>query len=160
MSSFQSGIVTESHEPNGPTVHRYIRKLGHALNYATAASLGQVSSDKPTDRSRFQYVGYIALCKGIPFYGFHVGYRYFLKIYCIQARFKKRMADLLRRGKVMRPSGDSNRDLHKSSTAGFKIFEEHIPFHLQFMLDHNLYGCGMVELSESIFRSPLPGKPL
>ncbi|EGG11103.1 uncharacterized protein MELLADRAFT_33498 [Melampsora larici-populina 98AG31] len=143
------------------TVHRFIRRLGHALNYATAASLGQVNSNKSADRSRHQYVAYIALCKGVPFYGFHVGYRYFLKIYCLQARFKKRMADLLRSGKVIDPSSHSpyqtsNNQRGSSARAGFKVFEEHIPFHLQFMLDHNLYGCGMIELSECSFRLPLP----
>ncbi|KAH9825066.1 hypothetical protein DFH28DRAFT_1077501 [Melampsora americana] len=146
------------------TVHRFIRRLGHALNYATAASLGQVNSNKSTDRSRYQYVAYIALCKGVPFYGFHVGYRYFLKIYCLQARFKKRMADLLRSGKVIDPSSyspyqTSTNQRASSGRAGFKIFEEHIPFHLQFMLDHNLYGCGMIELSECSFRLPLPDDP-
>lgn len=146
------------------TVHRFIRRLGHALNYATAASLGQVNSNKSGDRSRHQYVAYIAICKGVPFYGFHVGYRYFLKIYCLQARFKKRMADLLRSGKVIDPSSyspfqTSNNQRASSARAGFKIFEEHIPFHLQFMLDHNLYGCGMIELSECSFRLPLPVDP-
>ncbi|KAI7963511.1 hypothetical protein MJO29_003938 [Puccinia striiformis f. sp. tritici] len=138
-------------------VHNYIRRLGAALNYATAASLGKISSAQPGDRSRHQYVAYVALCKGIPFYGFHVGYRYFLKIYCSQPKFKKRMAELLRTGKVMSPFPHAQGGGTKSAgSSGFKIFEEHIPFHLQFMLDHNLYGCGWVELSKCVFRRPLP----
>ncbi|POW05385.1 hypothetical protein PSTT_09744, partial [Puccinia striiformis] len=138
-------------------VHNYIRRLGAALNYATAASLGKISSAQPGDRSRHQYVAYVALCKGIPFYGFHVGYRYFLKIYCSQPKFKKRMAELLRTGKVMSPFPHAQGGGTKSTgSSGFKIFEEHIPFHLQFMLDHNLYGCGWVELSNCVFRRPLP----
>ncbi|KAG0150212.1 hypothetical protein CROQUDRAFT_38756 [Cronartium quercuum f. sp. fusiforme G11] len=143
------------------TVQRFIRRLGHALNYATAASLGQVRSQDPSERACHQYVAYIALCKGVPFYGFHVGHRYFLKIYCLQTRFKKRMADLLRRGKVINPSSHSAQHQQmpqkaQTSVEGFKIFEEHIPFHLQFMIDHNLYGCGMIELSQCTFRRPLP----
>ncbi|KAA1065375.1 DNA polymerase zeta, variant 2 [Puccinia graminis f. sp. tritici] len=147
---FEAGILPD-------TVHSYIRRLGAALNYATAASLGKINKANPADRGRHQYVAYIALCKGIPFYGFHVGYRYFLKIYCVQPKFKKRMAELLRTGKVMSPSAYSQGDPAKGTRpGGFKVFEEHIPFHLQFMLDHNLYGCGWVELSNCAFRRPLP----
>ncbi|PLW35952.1 hypothetical protein PCASD_12701 [Puccinia coronata f. sp. avenae] len=138
------------------TVHAYIRRLGASLNYATAASLGKIHSS--ADRGKHQYVAYIALCKGIPFYGFHVGYRYFLKIYCLQPKFKKRMAELLRTGKVMTPWAHSRVGgaMKNARPTTFKIFEEHIPFHLQFMLDHNLYGCGWVELSNCLFRRPLP----
>ncbi|WAR54147.1 hypothetical protein PtB15_3B659 [Puccinia triticina] len=148
---FEAGI-------NPDTVHSYIRRLGAALNYATAASLGKIKMSNPADRGKHQYVAFIALCKGIPFYGFHVGYRYFLKIYCLQPKFKKRMAELLRTGKVMNPFAYSQGAGAQASSrpGGFKVFEEHIPFHLQFMLDHNLYGCGWVELSNCVFRRPLP----
>ncbi|MBW0474801.1 hypothetical protein O181_014516 [Austropuccinia psidii MF-1] len=142
---------------NPDFVHNFIRRLGASLNYATAASLGRLKSNDPTQATKHQFVGYIALCKGVPFYGFHVGYRYFLKIYCLQAKFKKRMAELLRGGKVMNPLGSKRTGPNSvAQSPGFKIFEEHIPFHLQFMLDYNLYGCGWVELSECLFRRPLP----
>lgn len=140
-------------------VHKYIRRLGASLNYATAASLGRIKTNKPIDRGKHQYVAYIALCKGIPFYGFHVGYRYFLKIYCLHSRFKSRMAELLRTGKVMNPyfqTESLGANARRVQPSELKIFEEHIPFHLQFMLDHNLYGCGWVELADCQFRRPLP----
>ncbi|KAI9608597.1 hypothetical protein H4Q26_004780 [Puccinia striiformis f. sp. tritici PST-130] len=47
-------------------LHNYIRRLGAALNYTTAASLGKISSAQPGDQSRHQHIAYIALCKGIP----------------------------------------------------------------------------------------------
>lgn len=40
----------------------------------------------------------------------------------------------------------------------FEVYEEHIPFLLQFLADFNLFGCGWVELGEECrFRGPLPG---
>lgn len=39
----------------------------------------------------------------------------------------------------------------------FEVFEDHIPFILQFMLDQNVFGCGWVEVSDCKFRLPLPG---
>lgn len=137
-------------------MNEFIRRLGSSLNYATAASLGRNNAFDPKLN---QFVAYIAFCKGIPFYGFHVGYRYFLKIYCCQPRFKKRMAALLRTGHVMPKKVTKGRlDEGRNPGGGFKIFEEHVPFHLQFMLDHNLYGCGFIDLRTCKFRQPLPGE--
>lgn len=90
-----------------------------------------------------QTIAYIVLCKATPFYGFHVGYRPYLKIYIAQPKSKVRVAEVLRSGAVMKTK--------------FEVFEAHIPFKLQFLLDANLYGCGWVETSECLFRGPLPG---
>jgi DNA polymerase zeta len=94
-------------------------------------------------KSKPQYVAFIVLCKGTPMYGMHVGYKTFLKIYVVEPRFKKRMSECLRAGAIM-------------STA-FDVYEDHIPFPMQFMLDANLYGCGWVEVAKCRFRQPLPG---
>ncbi|KAI3909099.1 hypothetical protein MKW92_026579 [Papaver armeniacum] len=38
----------------------------------------------------------------------------------------------------------------------FQPYESHIPFLLQFMIDHNLYGMGQLHVSKVKFRHPLP----
>ncbi|KAJ1555441.1 DNA polymerase zeta catalytic subunit [Cladochytrium tenue] len=64
--------------PNEPEqLQAYINRLGTSINQATAYSLGCRTEDVT-----FQHhVAAIVPVKGIPFYGFHAEYRYFLKIY-------------------------------------------------------------------------------
>jgi DNA polymerase zeta len=129
------------------SVNAYILRLGRSLNYAMCVSLERDPSKKYN-----QFVAFIALCKGVPFYGFHVGYRYYLKIYATEPTYMSRLVELLRSGSVMH--GDKNK---KNGDKGFSVYEAHVPYLLQFMLDFNLYGCGWIELEDCKFRSPLPG---
>ncbi|KAI5480032.1 hypothetical protein MNV49_001997 [Pseudohyphozyma bogoriensis] len=122
------------------SVNTYIKRLGRAINSALSLSFKRPAYDKDT-RAR-QFVAFIVICKGTPFYGFHVGHKAFLKIYITEPRFKSRLSELLRAGAIF----DTN----------FDVFEDHIPFPLQFMLDANLYGCGWVEVESCKFRRPLP----
>jgi hypothetical protein len=123
-------------------VNDYIRKFGASLNSAMALSL----PSKHKQGQSPQYVAFIVLCKGVPFYGYHVGYRLFLKIYMVHPTHKSRLSQCLRSGAVLGTE--------------FDVFEDHIPFLLQFMLDSNLYGCGWVEVGNCLFRESVPGKPL
>ena len=117
-------------------IHNYINRLARAINVCMAASLGR------RDPSKSLFVAFIVPVKAIPFYGFHVGYRYFLKIYCLDPKYMTRMATLLRSGEIMQKR--------------WIVYESHIPFLLQFMLDANLYGCGWVNISKAKFREPVP----
>lgn len=90
-----------------------------------------------------QYVAFIVLCKGIPFYGYHVGYVTYLKVYIVHPRHKTRLSEVLRSGAVF--------------GTPFDVFEAHVPFLLQFMLDANLFGCGWVEVGKCLFREDVPG---
>jgi DNA polymerase zeta len=75
-------------------------------------------------------------------YGFHVGWKFYLKIYMLNPACMQRLADLLRNGTIMgRP---------------FQPYEVHIPYLLQFMADFGLYGCGWVECQIVAFRAPVP----
>lgn len=89
-----------------------------------------------------KYVARITLVKGIPFYGYHVGYSYYLKIYMLNPMTMTRLADLLRQGVVMKKV--------------FQPYEAHLQYLLQWMADYNLYGCGYIDCSKATFRSPLP----
>ena len=137
-------------------VQTYIRQLARGLNRAMFLSFrsrGRADYDPAKD----QYVGFIALCKGVPFYGFHVGYRYFLKIHALQPRFSRRLFDILKSGSVMPiPGKKSAASKGEAVSPGFQVYEAHVPYILQFMLDFNLYGCGWIELSKCKFRGELP----
>jgi DNA polymerase zeta len=120
-------------------VNGYIAKFGSALNRAMELSL----PNKKGKNHEPQFVAFIVLCKGIKFYGYHVGHQPFLKIYTVNPRNQKRLSEILRSGAVLNTQ--------------FDVFEDHIPFLLQFMLDSNLYGCGWMDLGECKFREGVPG---
>ncbi|KAM7201381.1 hypothetical protein V8F20_004845 [Naviculisporaceae sp. PSN 640] len=117
----------------GEYVFQFHRSIDHALGifYRNA---GQ--------REQGRYVARITLVKGVPFYGFHVGYRFYLKIYMLNPAVMTRLADLLQKGVIM--------------SRVFQPYEAHLQYLLQFMTDYNLYGCGYVESNKPYFRSPVP----
>ncbi|KAF9632557.1 hypothetical protein BFW01_g3420 [Lasiodiplodia theobromae] len=92
--------------------------------------------------SRLHFVGHISLVKGVPFFGYHVGYKYFLKVYILNPLNMTRLADLLQQGtilaKVMQP------------------YESHLQYLLQWMCDYNLYGCAYIDCAKVKFRDPVP----
>jgi DNA polymerase zeta len=101
-----------------------------------------VSYRKNIDDGKHAYVAHISLVKGIPFYGFHVGYKFFLKIYLLNPMHMTRLADLLREGAVM------NRILQP--------YESHMQYLAQWMCDYNLYGCAYIDCKKVRFRAPVP----
>jgi len=116
----------------------YIDKLGRQLNSALAASQ-KLSPDEAR-----KYCGIVAinLVKGTPFYGYHAGWSYFLKISFVNPRHSSRIIAMLESERIMGTS--------------FTIFEGHIRYQLQFMLDYNLLGCGFVDFEDVLFRLPVP----
>ena len=93
-------------------------------------------------RDQPKYVARITLVKGVPFYGYHVGYRFFLKIYMFNPAVMTRLADLLQQGSILKRK--------------FQPYEAHLQYLLQFMADYNLYGCSYLEAGKATFRSPVP----
>ena len=90
------------------------------------------------------FVGHITLVKGVPFFGYHVGYRYFLKIYMLNPLNMTRFADLLYQGAIMKQV--------------IQPYESHLQYLLQWMCDFNLYGCAYIECDQYKFRQPLPSR--
>ncbi|KAB8356553.1 hypothetical protein FH972_024135 [Carpinus fangiana] len=88
------------------------------------------------------YVGHISLVKGVPFFGYHVGYRYFLKIYMLNPLHMTRFADLLHQGAILGQP--------------LQPFEAHLQYLLQWMCDFNLYGCAYIDCRTVKFRHPVP----
>lgn len=118
-------------------VGAYIYRLHLSIDHALAVSYRQDNYS-----SHAKYVARITLTKGVPFYGFHVGYRFFLKIYMLNPIVMTRLADLLHQGVIMKRK--------------FQPYEAHLQYLLQFMCDYNLYGCDYLETSKVFFRSPVP----
>ncbi|EST07879.1 DNA-directed DNA polymerase, family B, multifunctional domain protein [Kalmanozyma brasiliensis GHG001] len=119
-------------------VLRYIHRLGRELNAAMAVSLRRNQDDPESN----QFIAAIHLCKGINFYGYHVGYAYFLKISFVDPAHNYRLAAILESGGVMKTV--------------FQPFEIHIRYQLQFMLDYNIFGCEYLDLDDVRFRLPIP----
>ncbi|CAK7272704.1 DNA polymerase zeta [Sporothrix epigloea] len=90
----------------------------------------------------------ITFVRGIPFYGFHVGFRPYLKIYLYDPSQMSRVAEMLRQGRI-------------GGLPQLQPHESHIPFLLQFMTDYNLYGCDILEAKEDevTWRAPAPPSP-
>lgn len=115
----------------------YIYRLHLSIDHALAVSYRQDTYSKNA-----KYVARITLAKGVPFYGFYVGYRFFLKIYMFNPIVMNRLSDLLQQGVIMKRR--------------FQPYEAHLQYLLQFMCDFNLYGCHYLESSKASFRSPVP----
>lgn len=119
------------------TVRVAIRSFHLSIDHALAASYHLGANDK-----KARFVAHITLIKGIPFYGYYVGYRFFLKTYLLDPSYVTRLADLLLQGSVMeRP---------------FQPYESHLQYIPQWMCDYNLYGCAYMKCSKVMFRSPVP----
>jgi DNA polymerase zeta len=88
------------------------------------------------------FVAHITLVKGVPFYGYHVGWRFFFKIYLLNPFHMNRLTDLLHQGAVMKRP--------------LQPYEAHMQYVPQWMCDYNLYGCAIMNCSNVKFRSPIP----
>ncbi|KAF2007195.1 DNA polymeras-like protein zeta catalytic subunit [Amniculicola lignicola CBS 123094] len=119
------------------TVDAHIAVLRASIDHALAGTFRR----NPYD-AKAVYVGHISLIKGVPFFGYNVGYKYFLKIYMLNPFHMTRFADLLYQGAIL------NRV--------FQPYESHLQYLLQWMCDYNLFGCAYIHCSKAHFRSPVP----
>lgn len=115
----------------------YIHRLHLSIDHALAVSYRHNMYDGKT-----AYVAHISLVKGVPFYGYHVGYMFFLKIYMLNPLYMTRLADLLRQGAIMKKD--------------ILPYESHMQYLAQWMCDYNLYGCAYINCRVVRFRSPVP----
>jgi DNA polymerase zeta len=118
-------------------VNTYILALRASIDHALATAYRR----NPYD-GKSVYVGHITLVKGVPFFGYSVGYKVFLKIYMLNPFHMTRFEDLLHQGAIM------NRILQP--------YESHLQYLLQWMCDYNLYGCDYIDCAKVQFRGPIP----
>ncbi|KAJ2755454.1 DNA polymerase zeta [Coemansia pectinata] len=109
-------------------------QLGLSLNHALNVSLKNSSGSL--------FVAAVVPVKGVPFYGFCAGYRPFLKVFLANPDILVRASNLLASGAVM--------------GRRHKIFESHLSYIMQFLVDYNLYGVDWARLDRVLYRSPLP----
>lgn len=128
-------------EYTGSLVREDVDTAIHLLELAINRALA-VSYRKNPDEREYTYIAHISLVKGIPFYGFHVGYKFYLKIYLLNPLHSTKLADLLREGGIM------GRILQP--------YESHMQYLAQWMCDYNLYGCAYINCREARFRKPVP----
>ena len=114
-----------------------MHQLHVSIDHALAVSYRRNSFDE-----KAAFVAHITLVKGIPFYGYSIGYRFFLKVYLLNPLNMTRLADLLRQGAIMKKA--------------IQPYESHIQYILQWMCDFNLYGCAYIDCCKVKFRSPIP----
>ncbi|KAJ9661272.1 DNA polymerase zeta [Neophaeococcomyces mojaviensis] len=114
-----------------------IQTLHMSIDHALAVSYRQNVYD-----GKNKYVAHISLVKGVPFYGYHVGYKFYLKIYLLNPLHMTRLADLLREGAVMKRV--------------LQPYESHMQYIAQWMCDYNLYGCAYLDATKVKFRAPVP----
>ncbi|KAL8953981.1 MAG: hypothetical protein Q9222_000191 [Ikaeria aurantiellina] len=118
-------------------LNAYIHRLHLSIDHALAVSYRRNMYDGKT-----AFVAHISLVKGVPFYGYHVGYKFFLKIYMLNPLHMTRLGDLLRQGAIMKKA--------------LQPYESHVQYLLQWMCDYNLYGCAYIDCSQVKFRGPVP----
>ncbi|XP_010674733.1 DNA polymerase zeta catalytic subunit isoform X5 [Beta vulgaris subsp. vulgaris] len=92
--------------------------------------------------SKRQHVHGCTLVRAKKFYGYHSSEELFVKIYLYYPHDVSRAANLLLSGAVFEKR--------------LQPYESHIPFLLQFMVDYNLYGMGLMHLVKMKFRHPVP----
>ena len=128
---------TESHDKD--VVERYMSTLQNSIDHALCLSYRR---NFYAEGKMSRFVAYISLVKGVPFFGYSVGYKYYLKIYLLNPLHMTRFADLLQQGAIMQQI--------------FQPYEAHLQYLLQWMCDFNLYGCAYVETNKYYFRNPVP----
>ena len=125
--------IEESH------VNQYIASLRSSIDHAMCLSYRRNPYDNPRNAT---FVAHISLVKGVPFFGYNVGYKYYLKVYLLNPMHITRFSDLLQQGAILRQH--------------FQPYEAHLQYLLQWMCDFNLYGCAYIEVAKAQFRAPVP----
>lgn len=121
---------------------RFAVSLNHAICLATRQNPSNPKHGGATD-PRHLHVVSVILVKGVPFYGYHIGYSYFLKVSLVNPSKIYVALEQLRKPVVL------GRE--------WQPFEAHMNHVLQFMCDFDLYGCGWLDLGGGTFRKPIPG---
>ncbi|KAL4028957.1 hypothetical protein IC575_012175 [Cucumis melo] len=118
---------------------------GEALGNNVALALEKALKLKGNSGSKRQHVHGYNLVRAKKLYGYHSSEELFMKIYLYYPQDITRAANLLLNGAVLEKS--------------LQPYESHIPFVLQFLVDYNLYGMGLLHLVKLKFRLPVPDAP-
>lgn len=95
--------------------------------------------------SMHRHVHHVSVVRALPLYGFHDREQTFLRIFLYNPMHVAKVSELLLSGLVLKRV--------------MQPHEAHVPFTLQFMVDHNLHGMGLVRVDPFKFRRPTCWKP-
>ncbi|GAB2211577.1 hypothetical protein Drorol1_Dr00024896 [Drosera rotundifolia] len=115
---------------------------GDATKNALLLSLEKALKLKGSAGSKRQHVHDCSVVRARKLYGYHASEELFMKIYLYNPHDVARAASLLLGGAVLENC--------------LQPHESHIPFILQFLVDYNLYGMGLLHLIRMKFRLPVP----
>ncbi|XP_048136376.1 DNA polymerase zeta catalytic subunit isoform X2 [Rhodamnia argentea] len=115
---------------------------GDAFTNAVALAMEKALKLKGNAGMRRQHVHGCSLVRARRFYGYHASEELFVKIYLYHP------PDVLRAAKLLLGGAVFDRSLQPH--------ESHIPYLLQFLVDYNLYGMGLLHLMRIRFRHPIP----
>ncbi len=145
--SVPTSVTWSSALVNNPQASNvYLRQLQVSIDRAMALSKQQQTAPpQPGTTSApraavSESVIYSALLvRGKQFYGFTPHEQLFIKLFLYNPMELNRLVLLLRSGAIMQTQ--------------FSVYEAHIPYHLQFLADNNLFGMDWLHLSAAKFRS-------
>ncbi|CAK7902262.1 DNA polymerase zeta catalytic subunit [[Candida] anglica] len=109
---------------------------------------GDGDGDDDDTCGRRKYIANVSICKGTPIYGFHVGYKPVYKISLLSPSYKTTLFRLIDEGII--PFGPRKQKRN--------VYESHIPYLLQFLVDFNLFGCSWMNISNCYWRTPILNK--
>ncbi|WVQ71759.1 hypothetical protein IAR50_001300 [Cryptococcus sp. DSM 104548] len=124
---------------------RFAVSLNHAICLAlrqNPSSMGNSTLFAGGVDPKHLHVVSVMLVKGTPFYGYHMGYSYYMKISLANPARLYVALEQLRKPNVL------GRE--------WQPHEAHLNHVLQFMCDFDLYGCGWLDLAGGTFREPVP----
>jgi DNA polymerase zeta len=117
----------------------FVRTLACALDAGLRRAAAHRGRDATPPR---QHVFAAALVHARPFYGYTEGARLFVRLSLLDPSEVTRAASLLLAGAVL--------------GRAFVVYESHVPFMLQVMMDLNVAGMGALSVSRVSFRGELP----
>ncbi|KAL0226875.1 hypothetical protein P9112_014199 [Eukaryota sp. TZLM1-RC] len=119
-------------------ISTFLTFFAHSLESSISSSFNSLkySNTKPP------FIYNIELVSATPFYGFSPSSSHFLKLSFIYPHISSVAADLLRSGQVCNTS--------------FTLYEAHLSYLSQFMIDYSLVGMDYVHVESPFFRVPLP----
>ena len=102
-------------------------------------------------RKRRRRIARLQWVRGTPFYGFNEKESIFMKVYLYSPGDVRIVEQIFRTGLPAERVIDENRDLVR-----YQVFESHVPFLSQVMMDYGLYGSGFAHFEGVTFRRLLP----
>ncbi|XP_017258857.1 DNA polymerase zeta catalytic subunit isoform X2 [Daucus carota subsp. sativus] len=115
---------------------------GEACMHSLCLAIEKALKLKGNAGSKRQHVHGCSVVQARRLYGYKSSEEFFVKIFLYYPQDVSRAANLLVGGAIL----DKVLQPHES----------HIPFLLQFLIDHNLYGMGHLHVSKMKFRTPVP----